>query len=240
MIRLLDQAELGHMEELRGRHFCECRIKAMAKAYGAGYEWVRFYADEQWSTLLCMERGSATLFCRESLPNPDTEGLLMAAATEVLSEIPLVLPGFYEEKGLVFGKKFLSSVQLEGVSSRIADAYEILFRIFPNEVNQTCFPEWYADLSHRIRHGMSRIYTLPGKCTATLSCRENGALFLSQLGTLLGYRRQGLAAALIGHIAAESDCSGPVVLLSRDMESDEFYRHIGFLEMGNWYYYRRQ
>ena len=240
MIRLLDGKNLSRLEALTGESYCECRIRAMAGVYDSRHEWVRFYADDGNRTFLCFERGFAVLFCRNSLPDPDTEGLLSATATAVLSEIPLSLPGFAEERGTVFRHTGIPAVRLEGVSSEIAEAYKILSRVFPDEVNEGCFPEWYADFSHRVRHGMSKVYTLPGKCTATLYCQENGVLFLSQIATLEKYRRQGLAKSLMGHIVAKNGTVLPVVLMSRSRESNAFYDHMGFIRVGSFYYYRRK
>lgn len=257
MIRLLSNcpADRRLMEQLGGREvrdsFPALRIRALWRAYadylgtgGPGTEFPEFYANETGEIALCKEGNFAVLFCADTAHAGEAEGFLPLIADEVLADLPLSLPGYKASSGGIYAMEQPRGELLRGVTEEIGAAYEILRSVFPDGINEQNRMQWHADLSHRIRHGMSRVFTLDGSCTGTLYFTEEGQLALSQLATLPSARGQGLARRMIGHIAAAVRADGQaferMILMSQNAASDGFYEHIGFRRIGSYTIYERQ
>lgn len=85
---------------------------------------------------------------------------------------------------------------------------------------------------------MSEVWTLPGACSGTILCSENGVTSVEQLGVPESKRGQGWGRAMLSHLAARRPGTA-LLVLSRDAASDRFYAHLGFARTAEWYYYRK-
>lgn len=240
MIRLLSEGDESLLDSLKEQDWAACRIRSLARGYGLTSPLLRIYAEEKGRAFLSYEKDFAVLFLRDSSVKQEAEDLLMVTAGEVLSGTRLQLDGFQEKAGRVYKAGRLRSERLDGIESGIRSAYSLLSSSFPELINETTYPEWYADLSHRIRHGMSKLYVLPSICTGTMQCRENGVVTVAQLAVAPERRGSGWGRKMLEHIAADNQPFERLVLLSRDEKSDDFYERIGFIRIGSWYYYARQ
>lgn len=237
MIRRLTQADARLLEILPPVTANACRIRAIHRAYGMGYEFVRFFGNEDGSILLEEEEGFAAVWCGNPAGKEELEAFLPLLAKEVLSETELNLPGFTREEGNAYARSPFPPERLEGVKTDIATAYPLLCRVFEDAVPQGQYDKWYAGFSHRIRHGMSRVFTLPGIVTGTAYCIEEGRLMVSQLGVAQAWRGKGYGKKMLAHICGECAPIRELILHSRDSASDRFYEHLGFQKTGRWYYY---
>lgn len=255
MIRLLANNANDHcLMERIGRtqdSFTALRIRALWRAYvdfigagGPGTEIPAFYANETGKIALCKEGNFAALFLENESLRTNAEAFLPLIAGEILSEYPLDLPGFQAGSGGIYAMETCSGEMLPGVTEALQPAYELLSQVFPDGINPQTYSQWYADLSHRVRHGMSRVFTLDGRCTGTLYFIENGQLAVTQLATHPDFRGQGLARRMLQHIAASAHVDGQpferILLMSQSPASDHFYEHIGFHRTGNYFIYERQ
>lgn len=240
MIRLLSQADTPLLEGLCAESSNACRIKAIWRAYGMGCPFVRFFGNEDGSLLIGEEDGLAVLWCSSHEQVIEAAEFLPLLTREVLSEMPLRLPGFLEEQGTIYERQPFDPLLLDGVKTDIGSAYPLLTEVFPGIVPEGNYEKWYADFSHRLRHGMSKVYTLPGVVTATAYCLENGRLMLSQLGVAEAERGKGWGKQMLAHICADNLPFSRLILHSQDKVSDGFYTHMGFEAVGKWYYYGRE
>jgi len=149
------------------------------------------------------------------------------------------MDGYVEEIGNTYVCDEIKPTTLDHVSNELQDSYNVLHKIFDHSINSTTYQRWYTDMSHRIRHDMTKVYTHKGLCSATSYCNVEGQLLLVQVGTLSQARGQGLAKKLIHHVATDQQPIDRIVLLSQDETSDKFYEKIGFELLENWYYYTK-
>lgn len=219
------------------------RIKAILKAYGTGYNFVSFYANEDFSVLICLQDSLAVLHMEngdDKVALIDVVEFLPMVAKTILCEVSLPMDslikhGFETEQGSLFRLDKYEHMTLPEVSGDIQAAFDISSAVF-NEVNEEDFNSWYTDLSHRIRHGMSAVFTLKGICTATSFLCEEDIMLLAQLATLPAMRGRGYARKILFHTATAVKAKS-ILLLSQNKESDSFYIKLGFQKTGEWYLY---
>lgn len=241
MIRLLTLQEFPLLASLCAPTWTDCRLKAVAKAYGAGYDFIRFYANGDATILIGYEDGFTSVLLRGDDPSLAAEAaeFVSMLSREILSNRPLPLPGYYFEQGGVYSRPLFPPEPVNGVTEELSAAYPLLSQVFPDTVNKKNYEKWYADLSHRVRHGMSRVFTLPGAASATIYCVENGCLNVAQLGVLPEVRGQGWGRRMLAQLCAACPAADRLLLLSQDAKSDRFYEHLGFDRPEDWYYYTK-
>lgn len=245
-IRKLSDGDSDIINGMKRTTVSSMRIRAEFKAYGTGYDFVSFFADDGGNIVICAHDNLTVLYLAD---NNNQEYIKLAAdflsaiSDEILAEAALPITHLNEEIGNTYYWNNPQANLLLNVSDRIDDAYSILSQVFPSSINEQEYNRWYTDLSYRIRHGMSRIYSYDGCCSGTAFCCENNAVMIAQLGTLEHQRGKGYALKMIQHIVA--DCGeiseiSTVALLSQDRSSDSFYEKIGFELYEHWYYYTRR
>lgn len=240
MISLITDDNKAIIENIAEVNPSTIKIKALLKAYGTGLDFVRFYADECGDIAIALQDNSSTLYLKNAEDAPSVAEFLPMIANNVLTREPLILDGFTEEIGNSYICKNFADTCLESVSNEITAAYDVLCQTFPTAINKATYTKWYTDLSHRIRHDVSKIYTHDGVCSATAYCKVDDMVMVVQLGTLPHARGQGIAKKMLHHIATDLHPVGAIGLLSQDEVSDKFYEKIGFELMEKWYYYERK
>lgn len=208
------------------------KIRALLLAYGTKYDFCRFYISE--NAVLCETDGSFVL-CETCTPDD-------SSAEE--------LAGFLELGG--FADIFCSSelgellsVRLSGTFRRVRlmrfcgtpsecadvektppleEVYRVLSMAFDIKHDA-----WYADMSHRIRHGVARARLLDGSALI-IQHEINGETLLSQIATVPEKRGRGNAARLIRSVCAELSESAVYVVCEEALTS--FYRKVGFEPVG--------
>lgn len=86
------------------------------------------------------------------------------------------------------------------------------------------FEPWYLDMSHRVRHGISRCFS-DGKAALVMQHNINDEALLSQVCVLKEYEGQGYASRLLRTVS--SAFPGKVQIICEDSLA-EFYRKCGF------------
>ncbi|WMJ23877.1 GNAT family N-acetyltransferase [Paludicola sp. MB14-C6] len=216
------------------------KIKALFQAYGTQYDFVRFYANDSKNAIVSIQDNCATLYCKDDSDLEEACEFISMLSNEVLSEQPLRLAGYQEEIGNIYVCHRFEDVTLDPLSHEIQDAYQVLSQVFSNDINDKNYPRWYTEISHRVRHGVSKVYTYQNLCSATAYCNIDGQLFITQLATVEHARGQGLAKKLLYHIATHEKNVNRIVLLSQNKVSDQFYQNIGFTFLKHWYFYNRE
>lgn len=217
--RITDVSQL----ELLPEHGVEAlKIRTLADAYGVGYDFCVFYSAgkraflagldsafvlsggagiryEELSDFLAV-RGCKELFCSER------------AAKKIAgyrAEKAVDLCRFY---GAVKTEDYRKNPPLDEVYSVLKTAFDIPYE------------PWYADMSHRIRHGVSRLAMLGDSAALVIQHNINGEALLSQIAVKPDARNKGLAKRLICAVCAEL---GDVYVLCEN-ELTEFYGKCGF------------
>lgn len=101
------------------------------------------------------------------------------------------------------------------------EAYSIIKTGFDFE-----FEAWYLDMSHRVRHGISRFYGLFGSALA-VQYAINGEALISQVASLPEKRGKGFASRLISAVCNELQDFAVYVLCEQELEG--FYQKNGFI-----------
>lgn len=237
MIRLLGEEDRLWLEEIAAPEWGILQIQSLLRAYGMGYDFLRFYGDRESVTAMSVLDGNAALCFGEGVPLDELAALLPYVAHTVTAEHPLPLDGWQASRGREY---LLPSppARLESADTSLEQAYQVLSQVFDN-IHPGTYAQWYADLSHRIRHNVSQVYTLNGVCTAVAYGEWSGWLGITQLATLPAFRGQGLARRLLAHISAVHRPARGLLLQSRNSHTDRFYQHLGFLPSAEWYCYRQ-
>ena len=108
------------------------------------------------------------------------------------------------------------------------ECYEILKESFDSFGS---FDEWYVDISHRIRHGVSGLY-LYEKTTVTKYFDIDGFVFVSGIATAASERGKGTARRVLRCLAEEFRTEGKRMYLFALDHRKSFYEAIGFLPVG--------
>lgn len=106
---------------------------------------------------------------------------------------------------------------------------ESVFRVISSVFGEISFDEWYVDMSHRIRHGVSRAFLLDYSA-ACVQFDENGYVYISQAATMPESQNKGLCKSLLRHIA--SVYPNKTLYLHAEQEKIPLYEKIGFKPTG--------
>lgn len=207
------------------------KIAAAYKAYGGEYGFCRFYAcengDESFGTAHIYNSSMVV----DGAVNPEdirtlvnfTKPLTVEIAEGTISRLdgyrPLhrtLFKAVPRETDVNF-----ADVTVNGGFKR---CYKILAESFENMGR---FEEWYVDISHRVRHGVSRIY-LYGDTTVTENFDVDGFVFVSHIATAKSARGKGSARRLLYRLADKFEKEGKSVHLFALDHRKNFYETIGF------------
>lgn len=175
------------------------KIRALFLAYGGGYDFCRFFRHG--GTFLAALDGS---FVIAEQPGADIEELAQFLALHGFTDIfcseymgqalipllnaeftPVSLMEYAGEKGGALPAECSPSEAWRVISSRFAIPFE----------------PWYLDMSHRVRHGISRCIS-DGRAALVIQHAINGEALISQVSVLPEYEGQGIAGALLRQVSA--------------------------------------
>lgn len=234
MIRFVDGAQ--RQEEFygvcRGTAF-GCKLSAVARAYGFGLDFARFWVgggaayglldgemsvagapgDVEETREFLRMLGPGSVFCEGRLADGlglkvSAEGAVMAKAVPPGKAASFPIPGLREVCGLL---------------SRAGMAVD--------------FEPFYLDMSHRIRHGAALALgeymdgALAG-CAVVSAVVEKSAV-LSALAVREDCRRKGIGSRLVDMV--QSALPGRTLYIFRESGRNRaFYEKLGFAEVGQW------
>lgn len=200
------------------------KIRSLLLAYGTNYDFCRFFTGE--NVVLAQLNGD---FIIGDFGETDfgelAEFLNFSGFSEIFCSEYL---GLLLDKQLGVKQEIVNLMRFAGVPEK--NALEILapadaFRIIKTGFDFD-FEMWYLDMSHRVRHGVSRLYGLDGAALA-VQYNQNGEALISQVATLPENRGKGYARRLISAVCAELHESEVFVLCEDRLLG--FYEKIGFV-----------
>ncbi|MCM1132530.1 MAG: GNAT family N-acetyltransferase [Ruminococcus flavefaciens] len=225
------------MKSLSGK-----KMIAYMKAYGAGYDFCRFYK-------ITDETGEGFMFIINSTLIICTDGFLQAT-DELQFFVNMNLPFRVEGDSRILRQIHLDehyqvlnrtifelipdeksqdfSEESVDFNPNLPEVYTILSEGFPNIAD---FSLWYTDTSHRCRHGISRVFTYRDCTTASLIFDIGDEVLIGQVATKVSARGSGYAREFLKWLAYFLNNLGKrAFLLALDIRVS-FYREIGFREI---------
>ena len=241
MIRQLTEASQLDCESLKtnryGRWIC-----TYLRAYGVGYDFCRFFRIEGAGTgyallfnatlVICMDpaQGDLTELAREVQLFIAMHQPFRVETTENLMQHLMETEGYRPRHRTVFE---LTSTGVPedfdeydvDFAPRLDDAYDILREGFPNLIAHDL---WLTDISHRLRRGVSKVFTYKNSTTATILYDVDNEVMIAQVATRAAARGSGYARQFLRWLAGFLEQFGKhAVLLALDIRVS-FYREIGF------------
>ncbi|MDE5764852.1 MAG: N-acetyltransferase [Ruminococcus sp.] len=240
MIKLI-QSEIELNRKILLKTLSGRKMLAYMKAYGAGYDFCRFYRIDD-------ESGTGFMFIINSTLIICTDGML-EATDEIRFFISMNLPFRIEGDSRILKKICLPehyqvlnrtvfelvpdennndfSEEYVDFNPNLPDVYRILSEGFPNIAD---FSLWYTDTSHRCRHGISRVFTYRGCTTASAVFDIENVVLIGQVATEITARGSGYARQFLKWLAYFFNSIGKrAFLLALDIRVS-FYKEIGFRE----------
>ncbi|HAE53272.1 MAG TPA: N-acetyltransferase [Ruminococcus sp.] len=241
MIRLIkSESELDRqllLKTLSGR-----KMLAYMKAYGAGYDFCRFYKITDVSgtgymfiinstLIICADdmleaTEEIRIFIKMNLPfriegnQKILKGIKIPEHYQVLNRTVFEL--IPDENSYKFAEEYVD------FNPNLPDVYKILSEGFPNIAD---FSLWYTDTSHRCRHGISRVFTYRNSTTASVVFDIENEVLIGQVATKVSARGSGYAREFLKWLALFLNTLGKrAFLLALDVRVS-FYREIGFREI---------
>lgn len=203
------------------------KIRSLLDAYGTSYDFCKLYTNGAGGTILTY---NSTLIADGIFDENELSGfiqMLCPVTVEVPENIHLSLDGDYikTERTLFKAPKGMTCDEKLDVKCNAftSDCFPIISEAF----GITEFDEWYVDISHKIRHGVSDIY-LYKTTTVTKAFDINGFVFLSHIATANSDRGQGNASKLIKWLCENYEKECKEIYLYSKTERYTFYLSLGF------------
>lgn len=222
--------------------FYYIRIMSLIKAYGCGYDFVTFYRqldeNKRITAILSKLDHDVTLCIDDDADTEEMCSFLKAIGySTVLADSSFEFGGNFSQ-----GVVMLSDKKLE-IPCPYADVdrFPKLMELFNFVDYDTLdFESWYVDISHRIRHGCARAYTLNINSeivsSGIFSSIYHDNAVLSAVRTSPAFRGMGYGSALVSEMV--SDTKGTVYLMREENLNEHFYKGLGFKNIGKWRMYK--
>lgn len=214
------------------------KIRAYLNAYGTKYDFCRLFGSERGGYILVY---NGTMTADGDFDANELSGfvnMLAPVTIEVSRQMALYLDGSYKQvnKTLFKAVRGENNVDLDSVKQNVL--LDKIFPILKDSFGITEYEAWYADVSHRIRHGVSDIY-LYKSTTVTKVFDIDGFVFLSHIATAPECRGQGTAGKFLHWLCGEFEKQGKSVYLYAKDERRTFYEQLGFIETDNEVFYEK-
>lgn len=204
---------------------------AAYNAYGSGYDFCRFYAcNNSDGSTGTVHIYNSSMVIDGSVDADDISMLIKMtkpANIEISGGMLLQQDGYTMRHRTLFkAVPDKTDVNFDNVTvnSRMEECYKILAEGFEN---MGSFEDWYVDISHRIRHGVSELYCY-GDTTVTKNFDIDGFVFVSHIATAEAARGKSGARRLLYCLADKFEKEGKGVHLFALDHRKTFYEAIGF------------
>lgn len=118
----------------------------------------------------------------------------------------------------------------------LLQVYQVLSGAADGDFSIGAFEPWYADMSHRIRHGCADAFLVregvAPVCACAVGALTSRAGLVSGIASLPAWRGRGLATALMLELGRSLDSRGTVPLLVCHADLCGFYTRLGYRKIG--------
>ena len=239
MIRTVTDKESLYAALGEHRNIYTEKIRSLADAYGFGYDFCRFWAQDGGAVVGSYYGDATAADCGDiSAVRAEELSAFIGCGQFGRALMPYELyerlgGGAHAQKRLLMkaGGSIVKTDDIDKVRTypavSISEIYEIANSGFDIDFNK-----WYTDTSHMLRHGTAQLYTLGGSSCAVKMFSSGGITYLSYICTLPGERGKGLAKRLISHICTKEAEAGNEVFLFCEEELRAFYEKADFVPAG--------
>lgn len=219
--------------ELVSNSYYGRKILAAYRAYGGKYDFCRFYSCGSYSGIIHIY--NTTMVIDGNIDFAELEmfiDMTKPAAIEAKSGFALQIGNRYLAKHRTLFRVKSEKTDISPDSVKVNCCTDKCFKILNESFdNMLSYDDWYVDISHRIRHGISKLYLYDGT-TATQQFNINGFIFLSHIATEKSQRGRGTARRLLWMLGAEAEKRGENIYLFALDHRRSFYETIGFEPVG--------
>ena len=211
------------------------KVRSFADAYGTGYDFCTFY-KQTGGTLISNYYGSATVAKSGKRTGDRLAELMEFLTCGMFKKVLMPYESFeasnidanYEKLNLmVYRNDIKISDDIDKVITVSEDSVGEISEIIADGFDIDC-NKWYTDMSHMLRHGTARLYTLEGKACAVRMYASSGITYLSYVCTRKADRGQGLASKLLNGVCGMETAAGNEIYIFCRDDLKGFYENNGF------------
>lgn len=219
-----------------GSDYYKAKICAYMDAYGAEYDFCRFYCERgslAGGNVMLLNSGAVISGVFTDVP--ELEDFITMNAPDTI-EAPkgmaarLVLPGYERQRRVLFRLHIPEGTDMAEFEKGLDEPVSLqqMFMILNACFTGLSFDGWYADMSHRVRHGVSEAYTYRCGTSAAVDFKSGGNAFVSSIATVPVMRGQGNGKNMLGYIANKMKNECLQGYLWADEDSEGYYKKLGF------------
>lgn len=201
------------------------KIRALLLAYGTDYDFCRFFRQGE---VFMAALDGAFVICGESADPEELAYLLnmngfvsVFCSEETGDMLSRFLDAELHTACLMRYQGGVAAARYEE-TSELSRVYDILREGFDIE-----FEPWYLDMSHRVRHGISRCFIIGDSAAAVVQHDLNGDALISQVAVRQDMRGKSLGTELVRGIASFVIPSRAEVVCEESLK--HFYDGAGFV-----------
>lgn len=240
MIKLIEKSD--EFNAFNKEDIFYIRIMSLLKAYSTDYRFALFYKqideNENITAIISRLDNDYTVCHNKNFDRNELNDFFKTLGfNSILCDDEVKLDFSFD-----FGVIMETNKKIEKVINYAAiDEYPKLMDLFNLEdYSSADFESWYVDVSHRIRHGAAKAVTLNVNdeivSSGIFSSIYNDNAILTSVSTLPEFRKMGYASALVS--AMVCDIKGKVYLMRDKNKNEEFYKKLGFENIGYWRMYK--
>lgn len=219
-----------------GEDYYRTKITSYMRGYGGEYDFCRFYcAAGSLAGGNVMLLGANAVVSGVFTDIAELEEFLIMNAPDSI-EMPkgiaarLKMPGYERLKRTlyrlpVFGETLPPDFE-EGLDVPVS--LQQMFMILNACFEGLAFEGWYTDMSHRVRHGISEVFTYKNGTCASIDFRGGENAYISGVATVPAMRGQGNAGNMLKFISGKLKKACLQGYLWADEKSAGFYERLSF------------
>ncbi len=214
------------------------KIRSYYEAYGAEYDFCRFYASDNGGVMLLY---NSTMTIDGEFEQSELEGfveMLDLCTIEVSKDMHLQLGEDMQKLHRTLFKLVPKENNVDKKLVNVNTLHKEAFEIISDGFGVTEFDLWYVDIFRRINKGSAELY-LYKNTTVTRAFEVDGFAFYSHIATASAERGKGTARNLLYYLCVEAEKRGSEAFLFAKDERKSFYEEAGFIPVGYDYIYEK-
>ncbi len=199
------------------------KIGSYIGAYGCGYDFCRFYRTA--TGVIMIFNGGATV--SGEMNGEIWDFLTLNGVCTVSCEGEDCPVDFKAVKRTMF---YIPPFETDSDKIREAslrDMYSIVECCFDTQRNEESYSLWYTDMSHRIRHGVTKAFMYENKGCISVDFIHGGTGCITQLAVMPEYRKNGIARSMLGFAEKYISSFNARAYVWAEDEAAQYYVNIG-------------
>lgn len=246
---MLKRFEVKEIQELQSALLKEplynLRVSALIDAYGVDQSFFNVWHENFKSVVASLD--GSFFICESDNDNLDELKEFLSFSPGVLSisgkkETVDKLGLSYSKRTDFFVMEYKNSCDAKDIETekepKLTDIYKLISESGSDDLTVGSFNGWYADMSHRIRHGCAKAYLLKNNKEAVsaliVSAMSQKAGLISGVVTDKEHRGRGYASRLLLKACFDLNAEGRFAVAECSQKLIEFYKKSGFAYAGEY------